>query len=262
MKPTTGPRRPGRRCGGRAPVRTRRGPGRCRRGDRYPWRRRCRRNGDPRVERLLRRFVEGVQVHQRNRNAVDLLRNRRVHGVHHLGGDRRLRSRPLRAATKHRTRVGDAVLGRYEKRVGGDVVDEGEFPHRMGRQTAGLACCEGRPGAADGGEREEDGAGTQAAAEQTATRQALGKLEFCSSIVRLLVILGTPRSRRRPLAIPFDSRGAPQGCGPGRGAAFMTAGWSAGTCRWWSGCTSRPASAPSTESSADWANRGSAAPRA
>src|SRR5215210_974218 len=93
-------------------------------------------NRDTVVQGLLDRLVESDRVYDRDGDAVGVAGDGGVHRVDHLRDNRLFRARPLRRRPKERLCILDTILGRYEERVCGHVVDEDEVPFRRVREVA------------------------------------------------------------------------------------------------------------------------------
>jgi hypothetical protein len=89
------------------------------------------------VHGILDRALERILVDDGHGNSVRFRGDRGVQVGRHLGDGGGLRAAPLRSGqTEQRGRVGQAVLGWREERVGGDVIDEPELPLGRGREIA------------------------------------------------------------------------------------------------------------------------------
>ena len=95
---------------------------------------------DPRRQRLRDRCVERVQIDERDADPVHPRADRAVEPVDHLGHVARLRAGPLVRAAEQLARVGSAVLGRGEERVGGHVIDERELVRLTRAEDARGVC--------------------------------------------------------------------------------------------------------------------------
>ena len=82
------------------------------------------------------RLVESSQINQGDGYAVDTRRDRRIHGIDHIGGDGFLRAGPLIGTAQKCAGILGAVLGGNKERVRCDVIHENEFPLWMLREKA------------------------------------------------------------------------------------------------------------------------------
>ena len=81
--------------------------------------------------------VEGRRIDEAHGDAVNFVVNRGLNGAHHLADVARLRPRPAIGAAEQIARVARSILRRGEKRIGRDVIDEGEFVISLGIASGG-----------------------------------------------------------------------------------------------------------------------------
>jgi hypothetical protein len=126
-----------------------------------------------------------VGIDQADGDRIGLGRDRGVERVDHLRDVGGLRPGPLVIDPQERTGVLDAVLGRHEERVVGDVVDEHETPFRMIGKRPRIGCP--RPLGRAGEKRRR--AADRHAAHQRPPRQTLRHFLLDLPLTALHVVL-------------------------------------------------------------------------